>query len=168
MPYRHGGLIGWIPAQALWGRDPEKKAGSKEGARFLAGRLRVSRCRRGSFRPGVKFGAGGLVLGRRWRHAGPGSADFSLAHSAFQRRSEWGGRCRGRDVIARRRAEPEGALTSPRGEPRDNAAASTGWGAGLASAHGLPGEAGDWGRVRRKKVGGSGGRFSLSSTVYRA
>lgn len=43
---------------------------------------------------------------------------------------------------------------------REDAAASPGGGPGLASAQGLPGEAGDGGRGRRIKVGGPGG-FSL-------
>lgn len=99
----------------------------------------------------MKIGAWGLVLGRRWRHAGPGSADDALAYSAFQRRSEPGARCRRRDVIARRRAQPEGALTSHWGL-RDNVAATTGWGARQGSARGLPGEAGDWRRAGGQRL----------------
>lgn len=49
-------------------------------------------------------------------------------------------RCRGRDVIPRRRTRLAGALTFRRAELRCNAAASPGRGAGLASAHPLPGE----------------------------
>lgn len=50
-------------------------------------------------------------------------------------------------------------MTSPRGELRDNAAASTPRGAGLASAHRLPGESWDWGR----DGGDKGWRFRASS-----
>lgn len=59
--------------------------------------------------------------------------------------SERSGRHSVRDVIARRPASLEGAVTSPRGELRRDAAATPGGVTGLPSAHRRPGEAGNWG-----------------------